>query len=109
MHRLIMGNPQGMEVDHINGNGLDNRRCNLRVVTTSQNQANQHARRGRSSFKGVFKQRSRWRARIHVQQKGINLGSFLTEEEAARAYDAAALHYFGEHACLNFPRQEGAA
>lgn len=105
MHRLIMGFPEGREVDHRNGNGLDNRRENLRIATTAQNQANQRKSCGVSRFKGVDLNRKAhtWRARIMQGQKSLHLGMFKTEEAAARAYDRAATELWGEFAWLNFP------
>lgn len=104
MHRVIMGARKGQVVDHINLDGLDNRRCNLRIVTPSQNNQNQ-ARRVTSScgYKGVHKARNRWAARIHADGEAINLGNFLTPEDAARAYDNAARELFGEFGRFNFP------
>jgi hypothetical protein len=103
MHKLLTGWPQ---TDHINGNGLDNRRCNLRPVTSQQNRANQRKTRGTSQFKGVYLRRRErnWEAAIKVNRRRIYLGTFSSEVEAARAYDAAARHHFGEFAALNFPR-----
>jgi len=106
MHGFITG---WALVDHVNGNGLDNRRVNLRPATPSQNQANRAARRDSfSRFKGVYwyPNRQRWRARITVQRKVQSLGYYATPEEAARAYDAAALIAFGEYARLNFPKEQ---
>ncbi len=107
MHTMIMNPPNGMLVDHRDGNGLDNRRSNLRLCTPSQNQANRKKRGNHSSrFKGVRKYRLRgnWRAEIVVEGKCIFLGYFDTELEAAMAYDRAARESFGEYACLNIPR-----
>ena len=104
LHRLIMDAPAGTHVDHINGDPLDNRRCNLRIATPQQNQCNSRKhKRGTSTFKGVSRNRDsgRWRAYIVKDRKQINLGSFATELEAADAYDKAALAIFGEFACLN--------
>jgi hypothetical protein len=101
MHRAIMLPGPGFVVDHINGDGLDNRRSNLRVCTFAENMANQSRHRDSvSRFKGVCwcKRDSRWKALIC----GQHLGRFDTEEEAARAYDRAALERFGEFARLNF-------
>lgn len=109
MHRLILGlGPGDLDVDHANHDGLDNRRPNLRVATDSQNRRNSRKqRRGTASsrYKGVSWKRAnqRWCASIRVQGKGISLGYFDAETDAARTYDAAAAHFYGEFACLNFP------
>lgn len=106
MHRLILDAPAGVSVDHANMNGLDNRRINLRFATLSQNMANQRKRRDKTSskYKGVWYDRRRkrpWRAEIEVRGRRKRLGTFDTEEEAALAYNRAALEYFGEFARLN--------
>ena len=104
MHTLILEAPPGLVVDHINGDGLDNRRRNLRLVTVSQNGMNQKAQlRSTSKYKGVSwdKARSLWYA--HVKANGLmkNLGRFASEDDAARAYNAAAVRLFGEFARIN--------
>jgi hypothetical protein len=104
MHRQIMCAPSGMEVDHINHDSLDNRRVNLRVCTHAQNGANQRKQSGTSSrFKGVTwdKSRQKWLAQIMVNRCHINLGRFVLEEDAARAYNRAASTHFGEFKLLN--------
>ena len=103
MHSLIMQTPVGMYVDHINGDGLDNRRSNLRVVTHQQNTFNQSQHGGTSGFKGVCfdSETGLWRAYIQANKKRLSLGRHGTEIEAAKAYDTAAKEYFGEYAKLN--------
>jgi hypothetical protein len=101
MHTLITG---WALVDHRNGNGLDNRRSNLRAATSSQNQHNSLSRRGTSIYKGVSWHIGRWAAEIMVQRQKVRLGRFRDEVAAALAYDAAAREYVGEYAALNFPR-----
>lgn len=109
MHRFILGitDPK-VKVDHINHNGLDNRRCNLRVGSHQQNlfnrRPNAHAT---SQYKGVHwvKSRERWRARIRFNGRDICIGDFEDEQEAAEAYDDAALMLFGSRAYLNFPAE----
>lgn len=104
LHRLITGAADGLHVDHKNGNALDNRRSNLRVCLPRLNAGNSKSSRGASAYKGVSPNASTinpWRAQICVQRKSIHLGSFATGEEAALAYNAAALKHFGEFALLN--------
>jgi hypothetical protein len=106
MHREIMQAARGEIVDHINHNGLDNRRSNLRKVTPSQSVMNRRKPRlGTNKYKGVrFESRSRanpWTASITVNRKEIYLGAYKTEDEAAAAYNQAAQEYFGEYAHLN--------
>lgn len=102
MHRLIMSAGNAILVDHVNHDTLDNQRTNLRVATHSQSLRNRRANVGGSSvFKGVRVCRNRWGALIHDGKKNIHLGQFLTQREAAQAYNEAAIKYHGEFACLN--------
>ncbi|MBN2128091.1 MAG: HNH endonuclease [Sedimentisphaerales bacterium] len=111
MHRAIMRPPKGMVVDHINGNGLDNRRCNLRICTVAQNCANRRPLRNRaSSYKGVsIRYNGKATAQIGCRGGILWLGTFDNEIEAAKAYDRKAYELHGEFAYLNFPDEiEGA-
>jgi len=102
MHRLILAPPKGVFVDHINGNGLDNRRENLRLCSHAQNIRNQQPQVGTSSrFKGVWMQRGKWAAMIQHNGDKITLGRFDCEERAARQYDRAARVFFGRFARTN--------
>jgi hypothetical protein len=104
LHRFILNVKPDEEVDHINGNGLDNRRCNLRIVTHQQNMMNVKKRiNGSSKYRGVFwdKEREKWEAQIAINGKSCYLGLFTSEVEAAKAYNIKALESFGEYAKLN--------
>jgi len=105
LHRLLLDPPEGMQIDHINRDGLDNRRTNLRVCTGSQNNANSPPKPGCSSeFKGVswHKQNAKWQAHGRdATGKKLYLGLFTAEHAAARAYDAHAESVWGEFAWLN--------
>ena len=100
MHRLILSPPAGMLVDHRNGNGLDNRRSNLRIATFSQNNQNMRMQSDNATgFKGISRRPSgKFRARIAFEGKQIFLGNFPTPEEAHAVYREAAREYFGEFA-----------
>ncbi|MFA5567999.1 MAG: HNH endonuclease [Trueperaceae bacterium] len=108
MHRLILQPNDGLEVDHINGDSLDNRRVNLRPATRSQNLANRPSS-SKSGYRGVFLRKGRYDARIAWGGKIICLGRFDAAEDAARAYDEAAWRRSGEFSRLNFPRIPDAA
>lgn len=102
MYRLMLDPKRNEYIHHINHDTLDNRRANLRVCTNAQNVAHQCPRKGGSSrFKGVCKTHGKWRAYIKVNWKQIHLGYFIDELKAARAYDQAAIQYFGEFAYTN--------
>ncbi|HUW14188.1 MAG TPA: HNH endonuclease, partial [Anaerolineae bacterium] len=104
MHRLILNLPPDMQTDHINGNGLDNRRLNLRVCTQSQNNANRRKWVSCSSqYKGITwdKLRGKWQARINLNGEQKHLGRFDDEHEAAVAYNEAATKLFDGFARLN--------
>lgn len=104
LHRLIMNSPKDLQIDHINGNRLDNRKENLRVCTKSQNAMNSKlARTNTSGYKGVNwdKRYNKWRARIKLNKKEKHLGFFNNKEDAAKAYNEAAIKYFGEFARIN--------
>jgi len=106
MHTLITGFAR---VDHIDHDGLNNQRHNLREATKGQNAANERLRPARSSrYRGVFWQANRWVAKLGVNGGQRYLGRFVNEEDAARAYDAAALESWGEYANPNFPRKPAA-
>jgi hypothetical protein len=105
LHRVIMNAQKGQEVDHINGDGLDNRKANLRICSHSENLRNQKvSRANKYGYRGVgwHKQKDRFRAYIKQSGNMIHLGLFETAEEAALAYDMAAKQYHGEFARLNF-------
>ena len=107
LHRVIMNAPDGIGVDHINGDRLDNRKCNLRLATQTQNNRNSRPQKTTSEYKGVridgvgMDGKIRWRASIATSGKVIQLGTFTSEVDAALAYNAAARHFFGEFAWLN--------
>jgi len=100
-HRCLS---DGYVIDHINRNGLDNRRSNLRLATIAQNAWNSRRRKNRSGYKGVWyaKDKGRFRAAIWHNNKREYLGYFDSPRQAALAYDEAAKRYHGEFAVLNF-------
>lgn len=107
MHRFILdlGNLDKIGIDHINGNGLDNRRANLRLATSAENQRNRGKQKNNTAgFKGVTwkKAAKKYCARIAINGKDKHIGYFESKEDAARAYDKAALREFGEFAKTNF-------
>lgn len=105
LHSMIMEPPKGMDVDHIRGDKLDNRRKSLRIATRAQNAQNRPKRTGcMSPYKGVTKHHlvDKWQARVRDGTKNVYLGLFITQEEAAHAYDIAARRIYGAGARLNF-------
>lgn len=107
MHRLILGIKDRRKVDHMDGDGLNNRRRNLRRSGRSGNNHNRKkiARvHHTSKYKGVSKNGDWWRAGIRFNDKHIHLGTFAKEKTAALAYDSAARDLFGKFACVNFPK-----
>lgn len=106
LHRVIAARMGFIcEVDHIDGNSLNNQRSNLRPATRHQNLANMRKRVGTSRFKGVSwsKRDKKWRAQINAHKSKFHLGFSDIEEDAARAYDAKARELFGPYAKVNFP------
>jgi hypothetical protein len=112
MHRSLMGVPKGDKriVDHIDGNGMNNQKSNLRICTVTENNRNQVHSRGdfSSQYKGVYwcKDKKLWATEIRINKKKKFLGRFKSQVVAARTYDIAALKYFGEFHHLNFKTDE---
>jgi len=107
LHRFLLDCPSNLQVDHINGDGLDNRRINLRTATIRQNQYNRRkSMQGSSRYKGVVFVRTvsakPWKARITIDGKLRQIGYFADEIDAARAYDSVAREEYGDFAYLNF-------
>ena len=110
MHREIIKTPEGMETDHKDNNGLNNKRGNLRACTHTDNIRNQRPQPGRTSpYKGVHwcKRDRRWRTKIIFEGKYVCIGDFVDEICAAKAYDEKAKELFGEFAYLNFNEDGG--
>ena len=106
MHRLIMLPAPNLQIDHINHNKLDNRRINLRICTSKENSRNRvTGENNTSGFKGVCleprNKYKKWRAKIYYNTRAIHIGCFKTKEEAVKAYNDAAIKYFGDFAFLN--------
>lgn len=106
MHRLIIGAGPGEIVDHIDRNGLNNRRSNLRIVSHSHNSANAEVR-NKHGYRGIFlnyaSHAKPWSARARLDGKNINFGRHATAEEAARAHDIGIFKLRGDPALMNFP------
>lgn len=107
MHRDILKPKKEQCIDHINHNGLDNRRCNIRICDRSQNNFNRNAdsKNKTSVYKGVtfYKKCNKWQAQINFRNKYIYIGLYISEIDAAKAYDQKAKELFGEYANLNNP------
>jgi len=113
MHQAVIGRIHGKEIDHRDGNGLNNQRSNLRHATHRQNCFNVGPQRGRK-FKGAYlelgtRHRNKWRCRIKVNGRLLSVGRFPTEIEAAKAFDRSAIVFHGEFARLNFPSESNVA
>lgn len=104
LHRLVFGNSDKNSIDHIDGNGLNNQKNNLRICTYTQNNRNRNSCINSSSkYKGVswYKKSCKWRASIQVNKKMIHIGYYNSEEDAAEMYNLHAIKYFKEFAKLN--------
>jgi len=99
----LLDAPPHLHVDHKNGDTLDNRRRNLRLVTPAENHANQRPFGSSSQYRGVTRHQGRWMARVTAAGRLYYLGSFVDEQDAARAVDRTLRAVWGEHARLNFP------
>jgi len=108
MHHELIDVADGLLIDHVNQDSMDNRRANLRGATRAQNIRNRKkfSNSSVSKYKGIcrYKNQNRWIARIMFEKKRIHLGTFRSEIDAAKAYDRAAIKYHGEFASLNFPQ-----
>lgn len=102
LHRLLLGSPPGLQVDHINGDRTDNRRENLRAVTATHNMHNRNKWSSTREFRGVSKVGEVYRAAINFEGSRFDLGTFPSAREAAEAYDKAARERYGEYAKTNF-------
>jgi len=101
MHRIILNTPEGMDTDHINSNGLDNRICNLRICSRSQHHRNRKPKKGKYKGVNMGGRANKWQARITIKGKRMSLGYYKKKEDAARAYNIAAIKYFGNYARTN--------
>lgn len=107
LHRVLIGATEGQFVDHINGNTLDNRMCNLRFCSSLQNNFNAKKRiNSKSIYKGVsLSKEGAFKASIQANKIKYHLGTFKTEIEAAKAYDKKAKELHKQFARLNFPKE----
>jgi hypothetical protein len=106
LHRYVMNYTGNEVIDHINNDPLDNRKCNLRILTTAQNAMNKKSsKNGTSKYIGVslHKKVNKWTARITLNNKNVYIGLFITEIEAAKARDLATKKHYGKYGNLNFP------
>jgi hypothetical protein len=107
LHHLVIGAPpDGLQVDHKNRNGLDNRKSNLRFATHKQNVWNARYSKERPGMRGVERVSNGWRASIQNQGRKIRVGTFSSCEAAARAYDQEARRLRGVFAQLNYPDED---
>jgi hypothetical protein len=108
MHRQIMDAPRESEVDHVDGDGLNNQRSNLRLCTKSQNIANARFKTSSTGYRGVYLQKRRgdWQAQATVDGKTVNLGTFKDPVEAAKVRDEFVGRLYGDFAILNFPKRK---
>ena len=106
MHQDVCPTQVGEYADHINSQRLDNRRCNLRPATHSQNgQRRKVQANSRTGYRGVIHSPHGWRAHLYCNKKHISLGYYSDIIEAAKAYDRGAIKYFGPNAATNFPQE----
>lgn len=102
VHRLLLNAPDGLDVDHANGDSLDNRRCNLRVATRAQNLANSRPRNPRSGFKGIYPHgKHGWVAKFIQNGQRVHVGTFPSLREAVLAYNHAVMEWQGDFAWCN--------
>lgn len=109
MHRIVAQTPKGKATDHINGDRLDNRKCNLRICTQSENSKNRRLRKGnKCGYNGVvrWERDHNWSAQIMADRRNIRIGYFETKEQAAVAYNHYARIYHGEFASINIVPSE---
>lgn len=102
MHRILNKTPNGFDTDHVDRDKLNNRKCNLRTCTRSQNKKN-CSPRGVSKYVGVswINEIKKWRVSIRINGKKTHVGSYANELEAAKAYNDAASFFYGEYASIN--------